>query len=356
MRLGATRNARADGEPAVRPEKIKVLFIGGYLRVGSTLLDRALGQTPGFISVGELRHVWEESFVEDQPCGCGAPFSECGFWREVVEEAYGAEHPLNAREAASLKRRVDRIRYIPQLASFWKSPGYEKDLEAHSRNLSGLYAAIHRVAGGGVIVDSSKDASHAFALANLDGIDLHVAHLVRDSRAVSHSWLRKKVKYEVVGREQDYMDLRGPAASSVGWVRSNLLVEPLRIYASSYTRVRYEDFVAEPRSTLRRLLRAVGEDREPTLAGEHKLWLGVDHTVAGNPNRFRRGDIELRLDEEWKERMSRADQLTATAMTWPLLLRYGYLKGRAYPGSNRPRMPGARRIRQSLPRQRSKPE
>ncbi|WP_420910932.1 sulfotransferase [Thermus thermophilus] len=38
-------------------EKVKVVFIGGYGRSGSTLLDRMLGQVEGFVSVGELRHI-----------------------------------------------------------------------------------------------------------------------------------------------------------------------------------------------------------------------------------------------------------------------------------------------------------
>jgi hypothetical protein len=28
-----------------------------------------------------------------------------------------------------------------------------------------------------------------------------------------------------------------------------------------------------------------------------------DHTVAGNPIRFKRGDTELRLDDEWRQAM-----------------------------------------------------
>lgn len=153
-----------------------------------------------------------------------------------------------------------------------------------------------------------------------------MVHLVRDSRAVSHSWLRKKVKYEVAGREEDYMDLHGPLVSSLGWMRSNLLIEPLRFYASSYTTVRYEDFIAAPESTLQRILLATGEERrELPLVDDHTLRLEIDHTVAGNPNRFRRGEIELRLDEEWKEKMSGPNRRTVTALTWPLLLKYGYL-------------------------------
>ncbi len=48
------------------------------------------------------------------------------------------------------------------------------------------------------------------------------------------------------------------------------------------------------------------------------------HAVAGNPMRFRQGDIELRLDDEWRSRMPRRDRAVTAAITWPLRLAYGY--------------------------------
>jgi hypothetical protein len=47
--------------------------------------------------------------------------------------------------------------------------------------------------------------------------------------------------------------------------------------------------------------------------------------VSGNPSRFRTGKIELQLDEEWKVKMRGADKNVVTALTAPLLLKYGYL-------------------------------
>ena len=70
-------------------ETIKVLYIGGYGRSGSTLLDRLLGQMQGFHSVGEMWNIWQKCFIENQLCGCGKPFQECDFWSAVVEEGFG---------------------------------------------------------------------------------------------------------------------------------------------------------------------------------------------------------------------------------------------------------------------------
>jgi uncharacterized protein YndB with AHSA1/START domain len=52
--------------------------------------------------------------------------------------------------------------------------------------------------------------------------------------------------------------------------------------------------------------------------------------VSGNPSRFKTGNIDLRPDEEWKVKMRGADKNVVTALTAPLLLKYGYL-GRKEP-------------------------
>ena len=66
---------------------LKVIFVAGAGRSGSTLLDRMLGSVPRVASVGELRHIWKLGLAEDEFCGCGEPFSACPFWARVVREA-----------------------------------------------------------------------------------------------------------------------------------------------------------------------------------------------------------------------------------------------------------------------------
>jgi hypothetical protein len=60
---------------------------------------------------------------------------------------------------------------------------------------------------------------------------------------------------------------------------------------------------------------------------DNRLSLGPNHTVAGNPIRFRRGDIPIVPDVEWQERLEPGARRIVTALTWPLLLRYGFPLG-----------------------------
>jgi hypothetical protein len=180
---------------------LKVLFIGGYGRSGSTLLDRVLGQVPGFLSVGELRHVFQEGYLENRRCGCGAHFLDCEFWRAVSERAFGPPDRGRMDEIAALKKRVDRWWLAPLLGRRLGMPAARRDVDAYRDVLRRLYAAIAAESGAGVLIDSSKDVSHGYALRGLeDDLDLHILHLVRDPRAVAFSWQRKKFNPAPSGR------------------------------------------------------------------------------------------------------------------------------------------------------------
>ena len=93
--------------------------------------------------------------------------------------------------------------------------------------------------------------------------------------------------------------------------------------------LRYEDFVSDPTLHIAETLNSVGFDDEAgtlhNVVRGREISLSLDHTVSGNPGRFRSGNIELKPDEEWRVKMRGADKNVVTALTAPLLLRYGYL-------------------------------
>jgi hypothetical protein len=194
-----------------------------------------------------------------------------------------------------------------------------------TENLEKLYRGLATVTGSRGIVDSSKPPGYALMLSRVPGIDLRVVHLVRDSRAVAYSWLRKKLKHEIDG-QKIYMDPRYPFRVGLDWMRVNILSELLRQRANlKYLFVRYEDFVAQPRTTLERIGAFVAEDfsRLP-FTGDRTVELHDQHFSFGNPMQYEHGRIEIRSDDEWRTNMRPADQRVVFAVTWPLLVRYGY--------------------------------
>lgn len=298
--------------------KIKVLYIAGYSFSGSTILTNILGQIDGFFSVGELRCIWEKSLIKNYRCGCGRRFHECPTWKGVLDESFGSMHQVNARE---MIRSSETRAHLPLMLLPFEKKMLMSRLGEYPANLEKLYQAIQSTTDSKVIVDSSKSPLYGYILDLLPSIDLYVVHLIRDPRAVQYSGLKRKMLKKTEWK--DYSAVGG----CLTWNACNLTVETFwRSSSHKYLTLYYEDFIQRPKETLERILKLVQE--KTTLlpfVEEHKVELSTNHTVIGNNNRFKSGTIELQLDNKWKEEMKPSDKAIVTMLSWPLLLRYGYL-------------------------------
>ncbi|SDI84674.1 Sulfotransferase family protein [Nonomuraea jiangxiensis] len=285
-----------------------MIYLGGLGRSGTTLLERLLGEVPGVVALGEVTHLWERGVISEEPCGCGVAFPSCAFWRRIGERAFGGWTRPLAERILTLRRRVDRTRRIARIAH----PDLAEYAQAHRR----LYEAVD----ARVVIDSSKHASLACCLLE-SGMDLRIVHVVRDPRAVAHSWGR------TVRRPEDGQPMTrwGPARTAVHWTAQNAAIELLSDRGGQVTRVRYEDLVAAPGPTLLELARTLGlEVPELPFVDGRTVWLGRSHTASGNPMRFRVGWVELRRDDSWRSGLPGRDRRVVDALTWPLRARYGY--------------------------------
>jgi hypothetical protein len=302
---------------------VQVVYVGSWGRSGSTLLDLILGQVSGFRSIGEIRYLWERGLAGRQRCGCGVPVPDCPFWAAVLEETFGDHGGADPAGMVALWRRVDGLARIPWLVAPRRPPALEHDLQAFRDVLGRLYRAVRLVSGASVLVDSSKYASYGLLLAGVPALDLRVLHLVRDSRAVAYSWLRRKLMPEVTTEER-YMATKRPWRSAVYWNLENLGLHLLRGLATGYQVLRYDDLTARPHAALSAALERVGITADLDFLRGGRLHLGVNHTVAGNPIRFLRGAVPIRPDSEWRGRMAPGARRVVTGLTWPLLVRYGF--------------------------------
>jgi len=304
----------------------KVLYIAGWGRSGTTIMDRCLGQTRGFFSCGEVRYIWDRGLLDNRVCSCGRPFRECDFWGRVAGKYLGAsEDALKAVVAARDGFRRRQCRKAPLLPD----PSWKPSLAAYVGHLGYIVDRLAVVSGARVFVDSSKFPSHGYALGCLD-TDLRVVHLVRDPRAVAYSWQRRKA-YDHGPNGTRYIERKSPIEAAVYWRVWNSIIE--RLWASGlgghYLRVRYEDFVSKPRMVIERIIRMTEEEvTVDFFKGPHMVFLEQGHLAGGNPARFRAGAVELRPDNAWQDQLPAAQKLLVTSLCWPLMKRYGYL-GRA---------------------------
>ena len=160
-------------------------------------------------------------------------------------------------------------------------------------------------------------------LAGLADVDHYVLHMVRDPRAVAFSWGRRDKAIRVAEGTRP-MGTRGLLSSVTRWTENGLGASALRrhVPADRWMFLRYEDFAARPRAAVSDILAFLREDGAPPFVDDATVVLDVNHTVAGNPNRFRVGQVRIRSDDEWSRRMPRHRQLLVTALTWPLQRRF----------------------------------
>ena len=300
-----------------------VVYVGSWSRSGSTLLDLMLGRIPGFVSAGEVRFLWDRGLVEGQLCGCGVAVPHCPFWREVLDQAFGpGRHPDPAKMVA-LRDRVDGLGRLPLTAGPWRPAGLERDLRAFHAVLAPLYRAIARVAGAVAVVDSSKYAAYGRVVSGTPGLELRLVHLVRDSRAVAYSWTRSKRLLEVADEER-YMPVLPAWRSAAFWALENVALEVLKPAAARAALLRYDELTQGPAAALSLMLRRLDLPGDPGALAAGRLPARLNHTVAGNPIRLGPGEITIQPDHEWRDRLPAVARWTVTALTWPLLLRYGF--------------------------------
>ncbi|GAB6985667.1 sulfotransferase [Nocardioides pyridinolyticus] len=308
---------------------MQVLYIAGVGRSGSTLLERMLGAIPGWVNAGELNAIFSRVAIQDQRCGCGSPFSRCGFWQEVGALGFGGWGAVTER-VAHLQPRVVRQRFVPRLVSGRADRAYLRDLEEYLDVHRRLYRAIAAVSGAGTVVDASKSTAQLFALRRLDDLDLRVVNLVRDSRGVASSWSKAGLRkpQSPVGEE---MGTYAPHRLALLWATLQLECAVLGALGSHATRLRYEDLVARPRPALERLLDDLDiavADGDLAHVGARSVLLEPSHGVAGSRSRFTSGRIELAIDDAWRSTLPGGARRVVTALTLPQLVAYGYVGSR----------------------------
>jgi hypothetical protein len=296
---------------------ITVLSINGWCRNGSTIIGNLLNEAAGFFHAGELHFLWKNAYGNgsNTRCGCGVDLVRCPIWSRVLD----AELPAGVAPDAHARDIVRRQSGSLRTRHTWSvlRHGLDSDARrAHAATLARTYRAIADLTGCRVIVDSTKIPGEAALLPSVEGIEPLYLHLVRDPRAVAHSWSRRK----------DYAHTMSAARSTAYWVGFNMASQALlRRHPERSRFLRYEDFIRNPALTIRSLIAFCGGEPAGSPVHGRTAELHDNHTVTGNPDRFRTGTTLIRpFDGVWRAELSRRAKLATLALAWPLLTRYGY--------------------------------
>lgn len=306
--------------------RVRVLFITGSSRSGSTILGTALGQIEGFFCAGEMQRIWDKDWLVDEHCSCGEPILHCPHWSDIFANVLGQYNADAARHIRRARNSVVRLPGLPWLLGAQSLHQLPDAVCKYVSLTERLYHTIQQHTGCKVIVDTSKYPTYSYLLRLAPSLDVRVIHLVRDARAVAYSWQR--VKSYPTAKGIRYMERHTAPRSAAAWNVLNGLADLLwERDAARFRLIRYEDFVAEPRHVFQIILDHVGEsDAAPPLVGEDTLDIRSHHIIAGNANRFQTGRVKLSLDNEWRHKSRPFDAGVVTALTFPLLHKYGYLR------------------------------
>lgn len=296
---------------------VKVLCITGWCRNGSTILGNVAGEIPGFFHVGELHFLWKNAAGKgvNNLCGCGLALTECPLWSPIL--TLGMPEGLSFDEYAESVMR--RQRACVRTRHTWRllRRGVNSDqVRAHAELMRRTFEAIVERTGARVIVDTTKIPGESALLPHIEGVTPYFVHLVRDPAAVAYSWREPK----------SYVYAMSAWKSTAYWDGFNLASHALtRRYPERSAFLKYEDFIADPSGTVDSLLRLCGIEPSLNPMRGHSVDLHTNHTVTGNPDRFRTGSTVIRdRDDGWKDGLPARAKLAAMAVSWPLSRRYGY--------------------------------
>jgi hypothetical protein len=302
-------------------KNLKVIYIAGAGRSGSTIVDRVIGSVEGAASFNEVYRIWINGFIENQRCSCGETFAQCAFWKAVTAEAFGQLSRTEIQQKTELWAAVARTRHFLKLLSPIKSAAFKEKLREYQRVLNRLYFALAEVSGIDLIVDSSKLPAMPLILNDIPGIEVHVVHVVRDVRACVYAWQKKK---ENPGNGA-FLEQYSPLLTTVRWMTRNFFAS-LLASRLPYIRVRYEDIMKNPQAELQALIDRIGPTAGKRLAwsADNTIELPSLHSFSGNPLRFNVGSTQLNLDINWTTRLHPGTRRLVTSLAYPLLVRYGY--------------------------------
>lgn len=299
-----------------QPE-LTVLCITGWCRNGSTILGNVLNEVPGFFHVGEIHFLWKNSSGRgvNNLCGCGAALPDCPVWSEILP--VGRPPGVSADEHAA--NVIRRQRAVVRTRHTWRvmRNGIDStDLREHAELMTAVYRAVAERTGTRVLVDTTKIPGEASLLPRLPGIRTVFVHLVRDPFAVSNSWRTPK----------EYVYTMSATKNTAYWRAFNIASRAiLRRYPEQSMLLRYEDFIADPAGTVDTLLRMCGADPAGNPVRGQTVALHTNHTVTGNPDRFRTGETVIRpQDDSWRRDLPATARLATALVSWPQSWRYGY--------------------------------
>jgi hypothetical protein len=299
-------------------KKIKILYIAGTSRSGSTILGNIISTIDNAIDVGEVRYIADRGVSENWQCSCGNTFHDCKFWNEVIKEGFGSIDKINPIRWLEQSERGIRLRY-------WLFSTEERLIKTLNKrgeylfNLRKLYGAILNNNEADLIVDSSKDPTYGYLLTLLPNVEVYFIHLVRRPQAVLYSQVKRK-KEQVIRNNTKRKMGTSFFLSLFHWIIYNQLIDRLLSKKNNYIRITYEQFTENPIAILEKVFANINiPSKSIKLTDGFKT--KKSHVFSGNPSRFS-NKIEIKQDDEWNSGLGYFQKFVIFSATFWKTIKY----------------------------------
>ena len=265
---------------------IEILYIIGAGHCGSTILNLCLDRHSSIIGVSEII-----TLNSKNPDWTSDDFLlKNSFWSRVdreMSEKYGY-----------------RITEVP-----FKFNKKLKHDDVSNQCNKAVLEIILKISKKRIIADSSKNSKRLSALLGNPLFKVRVIYLVRDGRAIVHSYRRKYNNW------------------LIGWyklLQTDYAARRLMTLHGSdnWLIVRYEDMVSNLEVTMKKICNFTGINFEPSMLHPNTLDF---NGISGNRIVTRPID-KIQLDTAWKSEMSKLMQAFISLAVYRFNLKYGYRK------------------------------
>lgn len=298
---------------------LRVVYIAGWMRSGSTLLAELVGSLPGALAVGELSGVWDAA-RHNKLCSCGRQVTACEVWAPAIGAVHD-EHGIGVNDYERLHELTSRVlstrTLLPRSGHAERSASTRSTDAARYAAVTGtLLRAIRKVSGQSVLVDSSKKPAGVPALASIPGVQVDCLHIVRDPRAVAWSELKTL-------RADPLTDVappgRGLLSSAAHWSVFNVLCRSVGSRRARYAWLTYESMTRDPRRALGDIAAflRLPASALPEWSTDGTLALAESHVLTGNPSRLAGRVRVVAPDVAWRDGLSRSQRATVVVLTAP---------------------------------------
>lgn len=299
-----------------------ILYITGMMRCGSTIIGNILNELEGVTHLGERYFLYKNAMLRDgtnTSCGCGADLLECPVWSHVLDAVGTRDHGRAAALWAAQQAHMRTRHSLPRVLGLRPRGNNAASLDDVTMATTDVYRAVANFCHADVVVDSSKVPAEAAVLARDAGLDVRVLHVVRDPRATVASYATPK----------EYLEKLSLPRATLYWAGFNAASDAVggTLGRDRFMRVRYEDFTRSPRSTIMSIAAFAGCRQAVTEAAfesESSLHLHGNHTVTGNPDRLKKGRVDINHRDQWRSTMPNLARLAVSVGTGAQMLGYGY--------------------------------